>query len=220
MASMEGLAAQHHQLYYMKYLSRIEQGHAQEWTSIKSKDLLGDRVRDEDHWQWSGFNEDDLSAVPTPFADFLCHFANKLGIEGVVDFLDGDPEAIIGFDNIWGTEPYQVCRANLAELCGESKHARWALAYGDVRVADIPDGLLEPDATDARVRWLEDRLSASTRELRETHERRMQSLLEEIELEIQIPSDEKPRTSSCEEGPSLDSGLGDKGHPVGEEGGR
>lgn len=217
MASMEGLAARHHQLYYLKYLSGIEQGHAQESTSIDSKDLLGDLVRDEEHWQW--FNEDDLVAV-TPFADFLCHLVHKLGIEGVVDYWDGNPEAIVGFDDIWGAEPYQVCRENLTELCGESEHARWALASGDVRVADIPDGLLEPDATDARVRWLEDRLSASTRELRETRKRWMQTMLEEIELEIQVPSDEESRTSSREEGPSLDTGLGDNDHPVGEEGAR
>ena len=219
MASMEGLAAQHHQLYYLRYLSRIEEGHAQESRSIESKDLLGDLVRDEDHWQWSGFNEDDLGAV-TPFADFLCHLANKLGIAGLVDFWDGDLEALVGFDDIWGAEPYQVCRENLAELCGESKRARWALAHGDVRVADIPDGLLEPDATDARVRWLEDRLSPSTREHREAQEQRLRSLFAEIELKIQVPSDEEPRTSSRAEGPSLDTGLADKGHPAGEEGDR
>ena len=216
MASMEGLAARNHQLYYLKYLSGIEQGHAQELTSINSKDLLGDLVRDEDHWQW--FNEDDLVAV-TPFADFLCHLVNKLAIQGVVDFWDGNPEAIIGFDDIWGAEPYQVCGEKLAELCGESKHARWALTGGDVRVADIPNGLLEPDATDARVRWLEDRLSPSTRELRETQERRLQTMLEEIELEIQVPSDEASGTSSREEDP-LDPGVGDNCHSSGEEGAR
>ena len=175
----------HHQLYFLKYVGLVEDGYQQELKSIGEKDLLGSVMREDDHWQGSGFLEDDLAAV-TPFADYLRHLAQ--GLEGDVDFVmdDADGDAVVGSEDpiCWGAEPYQVCRERLRELVGESKHARWALAEGDVRVPELPAGLLDPDATEPRIRWLEDRLSDETREQCEEYEQWITSIVGELNIRL------------------------------------
>ena len=187
--------AQHRQLYFLKYVGRVEDGYQQELRSIRERDLLGQVMREDDHWQSSGFLEDDLAAV-TPFADYICHLAE--GLEGDVDFVmdDADGDAVVGSEDpiCWGAEPYQVCRERLQELVGESKHARWALAAGDVRLTELPAGLLEPDAAEARIRWLEDRLSDATREQREEYEKWITSLV--AKLDIRLGSEGPPHGST------------------------
>ena len=190
MGRMEELAREHRELYFLKYLGRIHDGYWQEHQSVQDRDLLGRVVREDSHWQLS-FQEDDLLAV-TPFADYLCHLAQ--GLAGRVDFVwDADREAIVGSEDpiCWGAEPYQVCRDYLNELGGDSKHARWALAYGDVRLPQIPAGLLEPDAAEPRSRWLEERLSDASRAHGEEYEQWLASLLAEID-DIRLEPEESP----------------------------
>ena len=166
------------QLYFTPYLLDVEHGAGLENESVESVDLLGDKVR-EDDWAWQNFAEDELNGV-TPFADYLCKLAKELDADGIVDFFPTESEATVGLDAIWGAEPYQVCGDILTELTGGSKHARWALAYGDVQLSRMPRDLLHEDAKDARVKWLEDRLSDDVREERE----RWEAFLKSVSVEI------------------------------------
>lgn len=157
------------QLYFTRYLGQFETGAGSEQDSIDSADLLGSIIRDRGEASWD-FYEDDLYAV-TPFADYLRMLAEKLEIGGIVDFSPTESEATVGSDTVWGAEPYQICSDTLTELTGGSKHARWALAYGDVQLARIPPDLLQADAKERRINWLEEHLSEAVREEREDWER-------------------------------------------------
>ncbi len=137
-------------LYGALFLELLSEGNDCERYSIENADLMGDDVRRE---EWG----DGYAGVP--FRDYLCKLAENMGIAGIVDFFPGTSDATVGFGTIWGAEPYEVCRDVLGELTGGSRLARQALLHGDVRLSQIPKDLLSPKAKDARVAWLEERLS-------------------------------------------------------------
>ena len=171
----------------------VETGCDVEADSISQADLLGDVVR-KDGW----FSGSDYPNRVTPFADYLCKLAEDLKIEGIVDFFPWVEESFVtvGFDKIWGAEPYQVCRNDLAELAGDSKTARWALALGDVQLSKVPKELLATESAEARVQWLESKVSDETRSLRDDWEK-VWSGLDQIQISVDIPiSDE----SAADEG--------------------
>ena len=135
-------------LYGVSFLELVREGNEYERGSIENADLMGDDVRRE---EWG----DGYAGVP--FRAYLCKLAEDMS--GAVDFSQNASDATVGFGTIWGAEPYEVCRDILGELTGGSKLARRALLHGDVRLAQIPKDLMSPKAKDARVAWLEERLS-------------------------------------------------------------
>lgn len=139
----------HSALYGASFLEYMLEGADLERASIEKADLMGNDVRRE---EWG-------DGYGVPFCDYLCKLAQEMGIEGTVDFYPNDSDATIGFDTIWGAEPYEVCRDLLGELTGGSKLARRALLRGDVRLSEIPKDLLPAEHRDARVAWLEGKLS-------------------------------------------------------------
>ena len=52
---------------------------------------------------------------------------------------------------------YLVCKDELRQIVGRSEKAALALIYGHARLRDIPDELQGEDATEQRVRWLEEK---------------------------------------------------------------
>ena len=140
----------HTALYCASFLEYVQEGNECERASISKPDLMGNDVRRE---EWG----DGYEGVP--FCDYLCKLAEDMRIAGIVDFYPDTSDATVGFETIWGAEPYEVCRDVLGELTGESKLARRALLHGDVRLSQIPKELLSPEAKDARVAWLEERQS-------------------------------------------------------------
>ena len=135
--------------YGASFLEYVLEGTDHERTSIEKADLMGNDVRRE---EWG-------DGYGVPFCDYLCKLAEDLRIAGTVDFYPDDSDATVGFDTIWGAEPYEVCRNVLGELTGGSRLARRALLRGDVRLSEIPSDLLSPGSRAARVAWLEDKLS-------------------------------------------------------------
>ncbi len=177
------------QLYFAKYVEDVCEAAVEvEKTSIRSADVLGDTVRGEDYL-YQRFTEDDLYGV-VPFADYLCNLAEDMGIEGIVDFYPNDSDAMVGYDTIWGAEPYEVCRDRLAELTGGSKYARWALLYGDVQLSNIPQDLLEPEAKDARVAWLESKLSDEVRSRQDDLDSELESIGRDLALTLEAVREE------------------------------
>ncbi len=185
------------QLYFTHYLVDVDYGVALESESIESADLLGRQVRDDD-WARMNFGG-DLDEV-TPFSDYLCKLADDLAVQGIVDFWPTESESVVGLDlpdEIWGAEPYQVCGAELTELTAGSKHARWALAFGDAQLSKMPRTLFETEAVESRVKWLEDHLSD---EVRQELERR-ESWLEEMSKKVRLDkaNDGPDRSGQTEE---------------------
>ena len=158
-------------LYFTYYQTNIESGLWAEEESIDAADLRGDTLRNRDDANLD-FADEALYEV-TPFADYLCNFAENLGISGIVDFGSGVA------DDPWGAEPYQICQNELNEITGGSKYARWALEHGDVRLSEIPRELMTKQAKGRRIDWLESKLSDKTREIMEEHER-FENLLEKF----------------------------------------
>jgi len=140
------------------YLSAFERHCAVEETSIENCDLRAIEV-DEDGDRASIFRS---QPDENPFIDHLTDLANE--------FLpDDEPAHLRGERRLLA----RVCRAELDSLAGASTSARWALEYGDTNLAEIPEELLQPEAREQRVQWLEAKLKSSTRDAIEHWQRRL-----------------------------------------------
>lgn len=144
-------------LYFAKYLRDVDAGIEAEERSIASRDVLGRSIWESDEGN-GRFHEDDLTV--TPFEDHLRSMARRFDPDDVR--VDPWPE---GMTDLWGVSSYRVCGSLLEELYGASDEeprtfslARVALQCGAARLSDIPDQLMAPGATSARVEWLEGRL--------------------------------------------------------------
>ncbi len=162
MEELKALSNEYKQLYFAKHFPDLEHGLWAEQESIEKADLIGNILRTRNDSNLGFADVDDLYAV-TPFADYLCKFAADLEISGVVDFENvadlGDEnefgDGVGYFDDIWGVEPYQVCRDQLKEITGGSEKAKSALQTGNVRLSDIPKELMTEQAKEQRIAWLE-----------------------------------------------------------------
>ena len=162
-------------LYFAKdrYQQAFDRGLATEAASIKKGDLLGREVWDEEGMQSWEFTEDDVMTV-TPFADYLEELAEKVDRPDVLQFHD-----LLLVDqglDVWGANPYAVCRGDLDEIAGGSRHARWALEWGNARISEIPEELMSEEAKERRADWLASKLEDDVREKIEQRE----ALLEDI----------------------------------------
>ena len=173
-------------LEYMRDANEYERG------SIGNADILGNDVRNE---EWG----DSYSAVP--FADYLRKLAKDMEIEGTIDLPSYSFDAV-GRGTIWGAEPYEVCRDRLAELTGGSKYARWALLHGDVQLSKIPRDLLEKDAKDARVAWLESKLSDEVRSRQDDLESELESIGRDLALTLEAVQEQHIDPSAGQTGDS------------------
>ena len=161
MERLKAFGEERKHLYFTYQQANLELGLEAEAESIEAGDLRGDtlRNRDDDNLM---FDVEALYEV-APFADYLIKLSEDLGISGIVDFGSGVT------DDPWGTEPYQLFRNGLDKITGGSEQALWALEYGDVRLSEIPKELLSDEATDSRIKWLENKLSDKTRQIIEKH---------------------------------------------------
>ena len=161
-------------LYFAKdwYQQAFDWGLATEAASIKKGDLLGREVWDEEGMQSWGFTEDDVTV--TPFADYLEELAEKVDRPDMLRFRD---QLLVhqGLD-VWGANPYAVCSGDLDEIAGGSRHARWALEWGNARISEIPEELMSEEAKERRADWLASKLEDDVRERMEQRE----ALLERI----------------------------------------
>ena len=155
-------------LYFAKdwYQQAFDWGLATEEASIEKGDLLGREVWDEEGTQSWGFTEDDVTV--TPFADYLEELAEKVDRPDVLRFHD-----LLLVDqglDVWGANPYAVCRGDLDEIAGNSRYARWALEWGNARISEIPEELMSEEAKERRADWLASKLEDDVREKMEQHE--------------------------------------------------
>ena len=105
-------------LYFARkcYQQAFDRGVEIEEASIKDGDVLGRDVWDEQGMQMWGFTEDDMTV--TPFADYLEELAQQVSQPELVNF---DDMLLVnqGVD-LWGANPYAVCRGDLDEIAGDS----------------------------------------------------------------------------------------------------
>ena len=174
------------QLYFALFSWMMDDGHEMEKKSILKKEIFGKDIRSDGDYSTYG---DFLDEV-TPFSDYLCKLANDLEISGAIDVREAPwPVGVRwnDFDQDGGT--YQVCRDVLEAITGGSKVARWVLAHGDVRLSDIPKELMKPDAKEERVAWLEEKESEATRQQRESEDRVLRDVQEQVGQLFQRPTE-------------------------------
>ncbi|MXY06287.1 MAG: helix-turn-helix domain-containing protein [Gammaproteobacteria bacterium] len=151
--ALDELGGDNPTLYFAQkcYQQAFDRGMEIEEDSIEDGDVLGRDVWNEQSMQMWGFTEDDMTV--TPFADYLEELAKLVGKPELVNF---DDMLLVdqGVD-VWGANPYEVCREDLDEIAGDSALARWALEWGAVRISEIPEHLTSNERTE----WLEARAS-------------------------------------------------------------
>ena len=144
-----GLARGH--LSFAKAASRAA---AEEEKSIEKRDLFGEDVAE------GAFVFGYDRSENNPFADYLCELARKIDNKDAVEVND------IEFIGPTKDFPqYEVCNGDLEKIAGGDDEAKFALRNGHARISDIPDDLWAEDATDARVKWLEEKLPESEKRL-------------------------------------------------------
>lgn len=160
---LDKLGRDHPTLYFAQdvYQQAFDEGARGEEMSIESSDVRGLQVWDDSAADMHGFTEDDMTV--TPFADYLEELANAVDKPELIHFRSWPPSGLPLGEGIWGANPYSVCQGDLHEIAGDSEAARWALEWGEVRISDIPTGLMSKDAKSDRAAWLESRLSDDVR---------------------------------------------------------
>ncbi|WP_176082970.1 helix-turn-helix transcriptional regulator [Martelella sp. HB161492] len=122
-----------------------------EEASIEAGDVFGRMVPEASYEAESNFD------ATNPFADYLKDLADKLEVAEKVRVDEGTAYA----DAPDGFPEYVVCGADLDLIVASSDRARFGLEQGHVHLADVPDELLNHEATAERIRWIEERVPES-----------------------------------------------------------
>jgi transcriptional regulator with XRE-family HTH domain len=118
-----------------------------EESSIENRDLFGtDVAQDTLDLGYDRFRHN-------PFADFLREIDQKFDRDTVWV----DPEFLS--EETDDFPDYEVCGAELEKITGGSVKAKIVLEWGYARISDIPDEFWAENATDARIKWLEEKFS-------------------------------------------------------------
>ena len=122
----------------------------EEYESISKNDLFGEHLQD--MIGGSPFDPDE----DNPFAHYLRKLADELAKPDIVE-VDRDRD-----DLRFGSPPkfpdYDICSDELDRIANGSPDARRALETGHARFAEIPEEFMAEDASEARAKWLEDKL--------------------------------------------------------------
>ena len=171
---------------------RAEEALGHERESIEQRDIFGERVFE--------FAENEWADPADPFTRYLQHLAKQSGSE-LIRIL---PEETDGHDD-WMTTShlaqssihYSIDPAELDRLAGDSRWARMALRRGHAMVADIPENLLDDDASEERVAWLESKMPQDEREEVEAWDREILDIFGGINL---LDDTNEPEASSGDAG--------------------
>ena len=140
-------------LSFVNAVYRVEEQCSAEGESIQKYDLFGREV---------GEDTFDLGYDPStnnPFADYLHEFASKIGKPDIV-LVDDET---LNHGSLENLPYYWICSEEVRQIAGGSKAALQSLNRGFARLGDIPDELWAEDATDKRVRWLEEQYTDEAR---------------------------------------------------------
>ncbi|SIS92162.1 helix-turn-helix domain-containing protein [Phaeovulum vinaykumarii] len=151
-----------------------QEGADQERRCIEKRDLFGRDIPDGVY---------DFGYDPSrnnPFADFLKHFASKVGAETV------------SFDGLWSTSSwktsegmpeYRIGSEMISDLTGDDPDAEYALLRGYAKVKDIPTDLLGEDHLDDRISWIVGRIPEAELEKRRSERAARLSLTDDLDLD-------------------------------------
>ena len=140
-------------LSFVNAVYHVDEGSSAEEESIQKNDLFGREVGEETF---------DLGYNPStnnPFVDYLREFASKIRKPDIVRVDDDE----LNYGPLENLPFYSICGEELRQIAGGSDEALTSLTRGFARLGDIPDELWVEDATEERVRWLEEQYSEEAR---------------------------------------------------------
>jgi len=137
---LQSLARGHSCYAYMA--GRVDEGAAEERSSIANKDVFGVDVSDD------AFHCGYDRSVNNPFADYLKEFARDVAAD-IVSF-DEEP----GWKTSPGLPEYRIGAEIIDQLTNGNSDAEYALMRGHVRIKDIPRDLNVVEKADERVAWM------------------------------------------------------------------
>lgn len=153
--------------------SRAEEGASHEKKCIEKRDLFGDDV-------WAEVY--DLGYDPSennPFADFLKHFAAKVGA-GTVSF-EGE-WSTRSWKTSEGMPEYRIGAEIISEQTGDDSEAEYALLRGHFKLSDIPAELLGDEHQADRIAWIVGRIPEDELAKRKAERDDLLSLLGDFNL--------------------------------------
>ena len=151
----------------MENYALVEEEH-----SIEICDLFGDEF---------GERADDCGYNPyrnNPFSEYLKKFVADVddNNDNIVELHSLDKDDV--FFRAEGKMPeYSICKPELERITKGNSRARHALAWGNVKISDIPEELQEDEASAKRVQWMIERIPQDELEKLEEEERFWEQIL-------------------------------------------
>ena len=148
----------------------------EEQASIESCDLFGDSF---------SARADGLGYSPyrrNPFSEYLKKLVADIGhdipgYEGILELQSLDSIDDCFFRAEGKLPEYSICKPQIERITERNSKAKHALAYGHVKVTDIPEELLGDEASEKRVQWIIERIPQDELEKLEEQERFWEQLL-------------------------------------------
>ena len=143
---------------------RAKEGVGAEWESLEQRDVFGEKVME--------CAADDMGVDPEPtdpFTEYLRHLARQFGTERINVLQERMTDEI----DLWGTSAqcgawsslsYSINPEELDRLTGGDFWAGMALKRGHVKISDIPEDLLDDNASDKRIEWLGNKIPQDERD--------------------------------------------------------
>lgn len=72
---------------------------------------------------------------------------------------------------------YTLCKSEIESITKGNSKAKHALAWGHVKISDIPEELQEDEASEKRIQWMIERIPQNELEKLEEHERFWEEIL-------------------------------------------
>jgi transcriptional regulator with XRE-family HTH domain len=152
---------------------RAEDGAFHEKRCIEKRDLFGDDIWEDVY---------DLGYEPSennPFADFLKHFASKVGARAVS--FEGD-WSTSSWKTSEGMPEYRIGAELISELTGDNPDAEYALLRSHARLKDIPAELHGNERQADRIAWIISRIPEEELAKRKAEQKELSSLLGDLDL--------------------------------------
>ena len=157
-----------------------------EQESIEQRDIFGERVFELAEERWADPYPAD------PFTRYLQRLAEESGSELIRILPEARSRDDFDKHDDWMTSSqfahssvyYSIDPAELDRLAGDGRWARMALRRGHAPVADIPEHLLDDDASEERTAWLESKMPQDEREEVEAEDRNFLARFSHIRVSL------------------------------------
>lgn len=147
----------------------------EEEDSIKSCDLFGDEFSERaDDIGFNPYRENPFSEYLKKLIADICKAEECEGLLALQSIDSRDDFFIRAESKMPG---YTLCKSEIESITKGNSKAKHALAWGHVKISDIPEELQEDEASEKRIQWMIERIPQNELEKLEEHERFWEGIL-------------------------------------------